>query len=288
LLDDETRQERWNIFEAGLRDAELYMEMLRAFNAGQFQQAADLHSQLEKHLEAMLQKGWVNIYTVQYLQRFVSRAIRQAAARSRDGNEVAARLPDVWRFRYDEDDVGEAQGFFGAQEIGEWRDVKTFSATLEEQDVPENLTLMWYRNTFTVPSQFKGRTVGLWFGGADRDVKVWINGQPMFAEIKDPATGEFQKSLVAKSGPPVQFNVTGAVRFDEINALTVKVDHRSLTDLALGGIVKPVFVYAAAPGQGLVRDPEAESLKKEAASKGTGTGLKAKDKKRGEKRPKSK
>ncbi|MCX7014793.1 MAG: hypothetical protein NTW86_19970 [Candidatus Sumerlaeota bacterium] len=162
--------------------------------------------------------------------------------------------------------------------------MKTYGATLEELGVPDKLTVLWYRASLAIPSRFPGRRLGLWFAGADRDVQVWVNGQPVEAEVRDRATGQWQKSLVAKSGPPVQFDITEAVQFDRPNLLALKVDHRAMTDLALGGLVKPVMVYAAAPGQGLYHDPEpapAAKAKKPAQAKTPGGSRKTKSNDKG-------
>ncbi|MEU8222783.1 LamG-like jellyroll fold domain-containing protein [Kribbella sp. NPDC048915] len=38
---------------------------------------------------------------------------------------------------------------------------------------------MWYRRTFEVPNQWKGKRLVLHFGAVDYDAKVWVNGRPV-------------------------------------------------------------------------------------------------------------
>ncbi len=250
LKGDARRTERWRIFESGLRNAEMYMKMYDAFIGGQYAEAGDVYQALEKHVEAQVAKGWANNYTLRYLKRFVSDPVLEGARRVKDGNEEVLTLPDVWRFRYDERDEGERDNFFGSREIGTWRDMRTYSKTIEEQGVEEKMTYIWYRNTFRVPRGYRGRTLGLWFAGVDKRLKVWINGRPAYGMQKDRRTNEVVKTdqLTAGHFRSVEFDVTGLVRSGAENRVAVRVDHRSLSELALGGIVKPVMLYAAAPG----------------------------------------
>ncbi len=260
MLSDKTRQERWALFEHGFRNAEMYMAMHRALNAGKYVQAARIYEDLEDHVEEQVQRKWANAYTLRYLRRFAARAPREAGDRASGGNEVVATLPDVWRFRRDEKNEGEAQGFFGPKEIGQWRDVRTFSATLDRQGIPDKMTYLWYRSAFTAPAAFRGRALWLWFGGVDKQLKVWINGVPVEATVMNRKTGKRERTVLAPGGHsrPVEFEITNAVTYGKPNRVAVWVDHTSLSELALGGIVKLVFVYAAAPGRPLVSfQPEA-------------------------------
>ncbi|MCX7016207.1 MAG: DUF4838 domain-containing protein, partial [Candidatus Sumerlaeota bacterium] len=82
LIDDDAGRERWAIFDSGFQNAELYMNMLRLFNAGKYPEAAEALGRLRTHLAEALAKGWLNKYSQSYLERFAAAAIDQAAARA--------------------------------------------------------------------------------------------------------------------------------------------------------------------------------------------------------------
>jgi hypothetical protein len=44
--------------------------------------------------------------------------------------------------------------------------------------IPESLnkTSYWYRATFAVPTEFKGRHIWLYFGGVNYSAQIWVNG----------------------------------------------------------------------------------------------------------------
>src|SRR5271154_3518168 len=45
--------------------------------------------------------------------------------------------------------------------------------------IPESLnkTSYWYRATFAVPTEFKGRHIWLYFGGVNYSAQIWVNGR---------------------------------------------------------------------------------------------------------------
>jgi len=92
-------------------------------------------------------------------------------------------------------------GFFRPDATADgWQNVKTFSATLDEQQVPEQLTLMWYRTTVQVPKDLPPGPVHLWFGEVDGSpTRVWINGEfaGEFGGSRRPGEIEITGKLVA-------------------------------------------------------------------------------------------
>jgi len=143
-----------------------------------------------------------------------------------------ARLPDEWLFRYDLKDEGEAAGWHAEKVKPDgWQAIKTCSASFQEQGIEEVLTWLWYRAEFEAPGLPGGRRLLLWFGEVDgKPTKVFLNGQ---------LVGETRNSR-----KPFEMDVTGKVRKGK-NVLAVKIDHRNISELALGGIIKPVMLYSA-------------------------------------------
>ena len=81
---------------------------------------------------------------------------------------------------------------------------KNFSLLAMPKDSPFRCS-WWYRTEFTLPANYKGRHVWLYFGGINNHANVWLNGH-LVAAGKDIAgayrTYEFDvKSLVSSDGP---------------------------------------------------------------------------------------
>ena len=81
---------------------------------------------------------------------------------------------------------------------------KNFSLLAMPKDSPFRCS-WWYRTEFTLPANYKGRHVWLYFGGINNHANVWLNGH-LVSGGKDIAgayrTYEFDvKSLVSSDGP---------------------------------------------------------------------------------------
>src|SRR6202451_4655902 len=81
---------------------------------------------------------------------------------------------------------------------------KNFSLLAMPKDSPFHCS-WWYRTEFTLPANYKGRHVWLYFGGVNNHANIWLNGH-LVAGGKDIAgayrTYEFDvKSLVSSDGP---------------------------------------------------------------------------------------
>ncbi len=83
---------------------------------------------------------------------------------------------------------------------------------------------MWYRTTFEVPEQVK--ELSLFFTEIDGKATVYINGQ----EIGGRHTAR------------EPFQVSGALLKAGVNHVAVRVDHTHITELDLGGIIRPVYL----------------------------------------------
>ena len=68
----------------------------------------------------------------------------------------------------------------------------------------------WYARTFTVPTEWRGRSIRLAFDGIDYAASVYVNGEPVARHV-----GMY-------GGPEI--DVTGLVRFDAENEVVVRID----------------------------------------------------------------
>lgn len=142
--------------------------------------------------------------------------------------EFIADLPKVWQFRTDPDSVGVKDGWFrpgipadgwGTMEIGKFWD---------EQDL-RYTGHAWYRLDWTAP-EFnlpRGKRLKLWFGAADEQAEVWVNGMRAGQHKLDPDLGWDKRFAI---------DVTGKLLPGQPNTIAVRIQNLSLA----GGLWKSV------------------------------------------------
>jgi hypothetical protein len=101
---------------------------------------------------------------------------------------------------------------------------------------------MWYRTVCDVPAQH--RRLSLFFGEVDGTAQVYVNGRRVAgrADADDKAAAnqaaapdEFRRRT------PFEVDVTAAVQPGR-NVVAVRVDHTKITELNLGGLIRPVYL----------------------------------------------
>lgn len=210
----------------GLENARQYIALREAMNQGDFAEAQRVYDALLARSEANRSQGQGNHYTVAYLQRFVGTHVAAGAAATRAPARLVQRLPDEWRLAYDEADAGLERGYHLPDfDDWSWTPVATFSDPLDAQGIADRQTVMWYRVAIDVPSP--GRRPALFFTEVDGDARVWINGRE--------AGGSTKKRL------PFTVDAAGMLKAGR-NTIAVRVDHSSMTELFLGGILRPVLL----------------------------------------------
>jgi exo-1,4-beta-D-glucosaminidase len=80
----------------------------------------------------------------------------------------------------------------------------------------------WYRNQFSVPASYKGKTVWLRFGGINYRANVWLNGKQIA-----------KRTDVAGAWRTYEFNITDAAQLARPNVLAVQVFAPTEHDLAI-------------------------------------------------------
>lgn len=109
--------------------------------------------------------------------------------------------------------------------------LKTYSRSLAEQGWEKFRGDIWYRNTFPRVEVPDGYELCVVFGGVDRFLKAWINGQ----EIGE-GSGE-------RAFNPVLLPA-GNIRLGDTNTLTVRIANTAPTELGVGGLLRPVALIA--------------------------------------------
>ncbi len=211
----------------GFRNAADLMAVRSAMNRGDFQRARRVYEQMLARNERHAASRLGHPYTVTYLRRFVGTCVLAGAEATAAPHRVAAVLPDRWRLAYDEDDAGVAERWHAPDfDDREWLDAATFSNPLDAQGIEDRCTVMWYRTTFQAPAT-AGR-LALFCTEIDGAATVYLNGRQV---------GEANY----RSRTPFEVDVTGAVGGGE-NTIAIRVDHTKMTELFLGGIIRPVLL----------------------------------------------
>ena len=179
--------------------------------------------------------------SIAYVKRFWSATVESGYERVVERGDLVAGLPDEWGFLADLTDVGESAGWF-ADGItgGNWRTLRTKTASWSDQGMHYYKGVGWYRTTVRIPKRFKGRKLYLWFGGVDEQAKVWFNGQLL------GASADAGEGLPGTAGTflPFEFNVTKEARVSADNTIVVKVTNKRLDEVGTGGIVSPVMLWS--------------------------------------------
>ncbi|NUN92415.1 MAG: DUF4838 domain-containing protein [Verrucomicrobiae bacterium] len=222
--------------EAGLRSAELFIQIWHALAACDFATAAARQAALGEHckmMDAQPEPHWAHLRYAftQYYMVFVGKVVDAGQKILSEGGKIVARLPETWKFSTDEKGAGATAGWTKADfDDSGWKTMGTMSTCWADEGLAWHHGDAWYRTTFEVPASAKGANLHLWFGGFDENVEVWLNGQPL---------GE-KKGFVK---PQAFANIGPHLKFGGKNVLAVRVASGSLAEIGTGGIMMPVLIY---------------------------------------------
>lgn len=226
--DDPVYRARIEMTAEGLKNAAQYEEIRQLINRGEFAKAHNVYRNLLERTRRNVEKGLASHYTSVYLERFIGPQIEAGVTALTPPHRLVAVLPDRWRMNYDPEDNGLTRGYHLPDfDDSDWHWVETYSRPLDAQGFTDRLTILWYRTNFAVPRDF-GRLT-LFFTEIDGDATVFVNGK------------EVGRS--ARRRQPFEVEITSAVR-PGYNLVAVRVDHTVLSELFLGGIVRPVLLIA--------------------------------------------
>jgi len=231
--------QRVGIMRYSLNFAKDYFAMRDAMNRFDFVEAEKQASAFDANYQAGFAKyplffgvnrEWSpNIQ--RYFELFHYKPIRDAGRVAREGT-IVYKLPDELTAHLEVVEGGaKPSGRIPDPQKDDWRPLKTFSATLDEQGLPLFRGVIWYRHQFILPAAGKdAKTLKLWFGGLDSRTHVWLNGQDMGEKF----VGSFGTWEV---------DLTPAVKRDGENNLLVAVDNTFPNDIGIGGIIRPAVIY---------------------------------------------
>jgi hypothetical protein len=235
--------ERVVMHAAGFQNVLDYRAIGDAMSRGDFARAKGVYDAMVKRTDELVEKGYANReYGTAYLKRFLARTIDGGLAATAAPNKVVQVLPDKWRFLADDADKGIERNYHAADfDDSKWRPAATYSATLSGQGLSEN-TILWYRTTFKIPEKH-GRLT-LMFPEVDGGVTVYVNGKALEPTAVLPVPARKKANPEAPAVPrraPFEVDLTAALH-DGDNVVAVRVDNRKISELFLGGILRPVVL----------------------------------------------
>jgi hypothetical protein len=119
-------------------------------------------------------------------------------------------LNGVWRFRFDQDDVGIQQAWYEGQLPFPLEITVPFPWGSKLSGVEDEADIGWYTRSIVVPSDWEGERVFLVVGASDWHTTVWLDGVKL---------GEHRGGYT-----PFSMDLTEQVRFGEEQQLVIRVD----------------------------------------------------------------
>jgi hypothetical protein len=241
---DAAYEQRVALHTEGFQSAEEYCGICGAMNRCDFAQASVLYDRMLSRLHCLAYKGWANPhYATAYLEQFLSKSVRQGIAATAPPNKLLQVLPDRWRSAFDAEGRDLTLQYAAAAfDDSKWSLISTFAKTLDAQGFDQH-TVLWYRANFEVPATH--RRLALLFTEVDGFSDVFVSGKRIEALSQaitpKPSKAQSKSAAVGRAKPRVPFEIdmTEVVRAGE-NCVALRVDHRKITDLSLGGIHWPV------------------------------------------------
>ena len=217
---------------------QLYLAYYRATQEFDFPEVKRRFDALRAHWDQAyaLNSDLVANEAPQYLQRFLAKFVAEGLQFSSAPYRIVARVPDELATRFDEKVIGHGDGYQydqpGTDDAG-WAKTRTYSSNWAAQGLSagHRVGAVWYRWRFTLPADLKGQPVGLFAGGFEDEMRVWINGQ-----------------LVGTSGRrfsnPAEFDLTDGLKPGAENVLALQVIRNSAAnEIGLGGILRPCYLF---------------------------------------------
>jgi hypothetical protein len=238
----------------GFKNAQDYLALRESSNKGDVTKAYEQFTALIKRAEDQRAAKYGVSYTLAYLNRFIGNNLAAAHRATRGENKVVAVLPDEMQYKVDRELKGEEMGYANTEFTDKhWQTVKTYSETLVSQGLPEDKTVFWYRTSVESPAKFKGKPE-LFFVEVDGFSTVYVNGQKVYwtesiekedaaPEVKTMTYVDGKVAQVAANKKRAAFSVDVSSAWKPgKNVVVVRCDHSGITELGLGGIIRPIYL----------------------------------------------
>ncbi len=227
---------RINYFSRPVDMLELYLDYVDA------SQRFDFVS-VNRHYEAMLslwdQVDAMNTELVSryprkwYHKSFLGKFATLGKQYSTGEYSIVEPLPDRLKAMLDPYNTGQEMNYQHPDLNDEdFFEVATYSTTFEKQGLAgQRDGAIWYRHHFRIKPEHRAESIGLFVGGVEDEVNVFINGEYV----------GFSRGFPGSS----VFDLSDGIRLEEENVLALQVVRRGkLNETGHGGIIRPSFLFA--------------------------------------------
>lgn len=229
------QKERIRFVGMGVEALRLYLDYFAAAAKFDFPEAKRCYDAMIAHWEKSYA---VNTQLVAkevpgYLKSLILPFVEQGLKYSTGEYRIVEPLPDELKTMLDPTGSGEKMNF-QSPDLNDslYVRTRTWSAPWDAQGLGAYRTgAVWYRHEFKLKDGEAGKPLGLFIGGVEDAVDVWLNGQPV------GGSG-------VRFSYPLAFDLTEHVRPKEKNVLVMKVArHSAANEIGLGGILRPSFLF---------------------------------------------
>lgn len=246
VKEDPAALERVRIASIPMASLEDFLDFRDAYSAYDFTLAATCFAAMKDRLNQELARNSMAVCRAavdRYPNRFFGEFVEKGKACSTGENQIVYAFPDRLKAMMDPLDSGESFEYYCPDLLDdEYVTVRTFGSTWDAQGLDGmRRGAIWYRVKFSLPENLNDKKIGLFLGGGDLIFHAWNNGQKV---------GEGVGQL-----KPFIFDLSSSAKFGEENVLVIKVARHGHSELGVGGLMLPSFVFAgreiAATGGGL-------------------------------------
>lgn len=244
---DEGYATRLEITRKGFEYLQAYCDIIDRRNSHDFlaeKEALGRMIALRESLQNDYDAKMLDSYHVTFLERFIASITNAGYATLANGGRIVAAFSHDWQFQQDPEQWGQYIGLHApASEGGNWQTIRT-DTSWSNQGLRYYFGQTWSRQSATMPAEYEGETVHIWFAGVNRTAEVWVNGDFVGAN-HDGA--EFDLDAHGAAFQPFEFDATAAINFGGENVITVRSYRPTAGELGTGGLVGPVMFYV--PGE---------------------------------------
>jgi len=183
---------------------------------------------------------WGNNNGVDFFEAFWKPAYDDASRLANHWQVLTPQPLRQWKYQPDRERKGEAQGWPKLEfDDLAWKTTDVGVETWSSIGLHNYFGLMWYRASVAIPKGDPTRKTFLWVGSFDGTLKVFVNGQPVPFIARD---GKREESVTGFARP-ASFDISGVIRADAENQITILCDRTSPNEIGVGGLLAPVAIY---------------------------------------------
>ncbi len=167
-----------------------------------------------------------------YLNRFLKKMAYIGAKYSEGDYKIVYKIPDKLKAIFDPTIHGQEMAFQEPEiRDSDFIETRTITTNWDAQGLSfYRKGAVWYRVHFLLPESLRNKLIGLFVGGVDDEIRVWINGKYI----------GFGRGF----SEPFAFDLTDGILYGKENLLALQVIRRCpVNELGTGGIIYPCYLF---------------------------------------------